>query len=254
MRVRTHGRRLLAGQGRVESHALVFDPAGLTRAYAQSVLPASGITAYSLVLKLATTAGNVAFGGVAILSDPTRPTAYRNAVDNLQTQSTSSRHRHTGIAASGANNYSRDQGTGSGAAGAHVQLAGRDLAANLARVRVIAEDGSTVWAPADAATMEDSVPRDVHLGAFLDAAFGAPTLHTPIHLVSAVVSHAVPTDAELQAYAAATCRDARDVWGSELPWYWSASRLLGSGSPVPPVCGTAPLTLVNLSAADLVAF
>lgn len=72
--------------------------------------------------------------------------------------------------------------------------------------------------------------------------------------MSAVVLHSVPTDVQLQTYAAPTCRDARDVWGSELPWYWTASRLLGGGSPVPPVCGTAPLTLVNLSSADLVAF
>jgi len=141
----------------------------------------------------------------------------------------------------------------SGAAGAHVQLAGRDLAANLARIRVINEDGTTVWAPADAATVEDSVPRDVHLGAFLDYQFGMPTLHTPIRLVGALVLHSVPSDAELQAYAAASCRDAREVWGASIPWYVTASGLLGLGAgPIPPVCGTAPLTLVNLSASDLV--
>lgn len=250
-------RTMATGNARfgVERHALVFDAAGLTRAYAQSVLPASGLTAYALVLKLATTAGNVAFGGVGILSDPTRTTAYRNSVDNLQTTATSSRHRHTGIAASGASNYGRDQSSGSGATGAHVQCAARDLAGNLARVRVISDDGTTVWAPADAATVEDSAPRDVHLGAFLDYQFAAPTLHTSIRLVAALVLHAVPTDAELAAYAAPTCRDAREVWGQSIPWYCAASALEGQGSgPIPPVTGTANLTLVNLSSADLVGF
>lgn len=235
-----------------ERHYLAFDGVA-DRAYAQGVRLGTG-TEYAVVVKLGATNPNVNFGGIAILSDPARTTAYRNCTDNLQSLSTSQRHRHTGLRADGTNNYGRDQSSGDGATGRHVQMAGRFLSTDLARARVFTADGTTIWAPTDVSATEDTQPLDLILGAFLDYRFANPTLYTPIAWIASVVLPAVPTDAQLQAYAASTCHDAREVWGSDIRYYVTASGLLGgSTGPIAPVVGTSPLVLVGPAAADLVA-
>lgn len=234
-----------------ERHALTFDGI-VDRAYAAGVRPGTG-TAYSVVTKLSTSNPNTAFGGITILSDPARTTAYRNCTDNLQSIATSSRHRHTGINAAGGNNYARDQASGAGAVGSHVQMAGRDLTSNLARVRIVQRDSTIIWSPADEAAAEDTQPLDLIIGAFTGYNFASPTLFTPISWVATVILNVIPSDAELQAYAAGT--DARTVWGANVVYYVTATSLVGQGSgPIPALVGTPSLTLVGPVEADLVAY
>lgn len=235
-----------------ERHYLPFDGVA-DRAYAQSVRLGTA-NHYAMVIKCATDNPNTAFGGVAVLSDPARTTAYRNCTDNLQTISTSNRHRHTGLRADGSNNYSRDQTSGSGATGRHVQMAGRDLVTNQARVRIINAAGTSIWAPADVTASEDTQPTDLIIGCFLDYQFANPTLYTPIGWVASVVLNEVPSNDQLQEYAATSCNDAREIWHSHIRYYVTASGLLGgSTGPIAPVVGTSPLVLVGPAASDLVA-
>lgn len=235
-----------------ERHYLAFDGVA-DRAYAQGVRVGTG-TEYALVVKLGASNPSAAFGGIAILSDPARTTDYRNCTDALQSITTNSRHRHLGLRADGTTNYTRDQSSGSGATGRHVQMAGRFLSTDLARARVFTADGTPIWAPADILATEDTQPLDLILGCFLNYQFGNADFFAPIAWVASVVLPAVPTDAQLQAYAASTCHDAREVWGSDIHHYVTASGLLGgSTGPIAPVVGTSPLVLVGPAAADLVA-
>jgi len=129
----------------------------------------------------------------------------------------------------------------------------RDLTANTARGRIIGSDGTIRWTFADQAAAEDSAPEDLIIGCATDHLF-VPYAGTyyAIGWVATVLLKTVPTNAQLQAYAAGA--DARKAFGSDIVWYATASGLRGAGSgPILPLVGTAPLVSVGLVEADLVA-
>ncbi len=234
----------------VEQHYLAFD--GVANfAYADG--GASGYsTAYALVVKIAdlppTTA---AWPPVAHLSNSSAGAFTRNLTDVVQLKDDAvDMYRHVGLKLDNSVNYNHE--SASQAAGAQVLCAARNLATDTARARVVrSSDGLLFWAPADEAAAEDSAPDDVVVGGFTDAALVAQaTFFCAVKLIAAVFLDKVPTDAELQAYAATS--DARLVWPTAILGYWPAS--LANGTEIPNLAGTAPLTLAGgLTSAALVA-
>lgn len=238
-----------------ERHALQFD--GLVDiAYVQGGATGYGTT-YALVLKMATlpttNAGWPVPGHLSVSAAGVFP---NNVTEAWQLQAGSpNQYRHVGVTSAGAVSFSRTSGGAGQSAGAQVHLIGRDTAANLARARIVkASDQSIFWGPTDAATSEDSAPDDIIIGGY-----GAPnrTLHSSpcdILFVALVFLDIIPTDADLQAYSAPTCRDARSIanWAGHIKSYICASSLLPGDTSIAALVGTPPLTLVGPAYSDLV--
>lgn len=164
-------------------------------------------------------------------------------------------YRHGGLTPSGTFNFDHESGVLGQTSGPQLYAIGRNHATSTARARVIkSTDGSIFWGPADAAAAQDSSPTDICVGAFLtdDLTFSSGPCALKLVAVCFLVS--IPTDAQLQAYALSSCKDARAIFGTSLYGYYTASMLVGSSimnlgrSPL-----AVPLTLVGPTAADLVA-
>lgn len=212
---------------------------------------------YCLVIKVQGPNAVQNFGYIGHLSDPAGagPPTYGNLTDGLSSLSTSSRHRAAGIQLLGASNYGVQQSSGNGAAQRHVQMLGRNLTTNLARARVIDRAGTSIWAPADQATVQDSDPRTISIGAVVGPDGSSPTLFAAYNFVAAVLLPiAWTTDVLVAQYASDTCHDARDVWGaSAITWYGTATGLLGQGTgPLLPTVGTAVGVCSGMNASKLV--
>lgn len=197
------------------------------------------------------------FGCIAHLSDPAGANAptYGNFTDGLSSLSTNSRHRAAGLQLLGASNYGVQQSSGSGAAQRHVQMIGRDLVRNLVRTRVIDRAGTAIWSPSDQATVQDSEPRTISIGAIVGPDGTSPTLFAAYNFVAAVLLAAPhTTDVLLAQYASDTCHDARDVWGeSAITWYGTSTGLLGQGTgPLLPTVGAAVGVCSGMNASKLV--
>jgi hypothetical protein len=238
-----------------ERHYLPFD--GLVdRAYAQAVRVAGG-TEYALVTKVANTGVSGADNYLAHLSVPgnTSPAGANISDVTRRVISTGQRYSVIGLTAAGATNYSRASVSDAVAAvdtGA-VYMVGRNLTTNLARGRVVGADQAIRWTFADLAAATDTEPLDVCIGAALSHAFSpfAGTYYA-IGWVASLVLRIVPTDAQLQAYAATN--DALSVWSlDQIDWYATASGLLARGSgPIVPRVGASLLNCVGPTEADLV--
>jgi hypothetical protein len=212
---------------------------------------------YCLIIKVQGPNASQNFGSIAHLSDPAGAAAptYGNFTDGLSSLSTSSRHRAAGLQLLGASNYGVQQSSGSGAAQRHVQMIGRDLVRNLVRTRVIDRAGTVVWSPSDQATVQDSDPRTLSIGAIVGPDGSSPTLFAAYHFVAAVLLPAPnTTDVLLTQYASDTCHDAREVWGaSAITWYGTATGLLGQGTgPLLPTVGTTLGVCSGMNASKLV--
>lgn len=212
---------------------------------------------YCLVIKVQGPNATQNFGCIAHLSDPAGAAAptYGNFTDGLSSLSTNSRHRAAGLQLLGASNYGVQQSAGSGAAQRHVQMIGRNLTSNLARGRVIDRAGTSIWAPADQATVQDSDPRTISIGAIVGPDGSSPTLFAAYNFVAAVLLPiAWTTDVLVAQYASDTCHDARDVWGaSAITWYGTATGLLGQGTgPLLPTVGAAVGVCSGMNASKLV--
>lgn len=212
---------------------------------------------YCLIIKVQGPNAAQNFANLAHLSDPAGAAApaYGNLTDGLSSVTVSSRHRFIGQRLSGASNYGLQQPSGTGAAQRHVQMVGRNLGSNLARARIIDRAGTSIWAPADLGTAEDSDPRDLVIGCVLDGAGASPSLFSSFHFVAAVLLPiAWTTDVLLAQYASDTCHDARDVWGAaNIGWYGTATGLLGQGTgPLLPTVGTALGVCSGMNASKLV--
>jgi hypothetical protein len=160
-----------------------------------------------------------------------------------------------GLTAAASGNYSRRSDADALVAvnTAATYAVARDLTANTARGRIIGSDGTIRWTFADQAAAQDSAPEDLVIGCATDHAF-VPYAGTyyAIQWVATVLLKTVPTDAQLQAYAAGN--DARKAFGSDIVWYATATGLRGAGSgPILPIVGTAPLVSVGPVEGDLVA-
>lgn len=209
-------------------------------------------TQYAVVLKMARLPTTDAGWPVIAHLNQSGNAFVGNLTDYDQVQdSTPDTHRHAGITVAGGTNYAR--ASAAQVSGAQVHMIGRDLTANTARIRVIpSSDQSLYWAPADAATSEDSAPDDIIVGGLANPNGTLNSGPCDVWLVAVLAFWSLPADALLQAYAAPTCRDARPIFGSALKGYWPVSGMVGTS--VPALVGSAAMACTGLTAASLVAW
>jgi hypothetical protein len=214
-------------------------------------------TQYAMVTKVAGMVNSGADSYISHLSIPGNTTpAGANISDILRRQLVGSQYYAiNGLTAAAGTNYSRRSDADALVAvnTAATFAVGRDLTANTARGRIVGRDGTIRWTFADQAAAQDSAPEDLIIGCATDHLF-VPYAGTyyAIQWVASVLLELVPTDAQLQAYAAGN--DARKVWPTGIIWYATATGLRGAGAgPITPIVGTAPLVSVGPVEADLVA-
>ena len=210
-------------------------------------------TQYALVLKMAALpATNAGWPVPGHLSNSAATPFGNNITDVMQLKNAAPPdYRHVGLTTAGAINYDRETGATGQTTGAQVHMVARDNTANLARARVIkASDQSVFWAPADAATTQDSAPDDIIIGAYANPNGSLNSGPCDLQLVAVLAFWSIPSDALLQAYSAPSCRDARTVFGSALKGYWVASGAVGSS--IPALVGTPPMALTGVTASALV--
>jgi hypothetical protein len=246
---------LLSGGLPPERHALPFDGV-VDLAYAQGVRTATG-TQYALVHKVASTAAAGANSYMALLSSPDKASNFHNISDMVgRVTSSGDRYRNLGINVAGGLAYSRVSSADSvlGETTAATTMVARNLTTDLARGRVVGRDGTIRWTFADISGGADTQPLDLVIGCATNNLFAPLTgSYFAHHWVASVVLDVIPTDAQLQAYAAGF--DARKVWGANVIYYPTATGLVGQGSgPIVPVVGTAPLVLSGPVEGDLVPY
>lgn len=235
-----------------EQHALVHD--GLMDF---TVIPGGALgysTQYALLLKMAALpTTNAAWPSPGHLSVPSASPWPNNLTDISQLRNAApSDYRHVGLTTAGATSFDRGTGGAGQATGGQLHLLGRDLTANLVRVRVVvASDQSLFWAPADAATSQDSAPEDIAIGAYINPNLTLNSSPCDIALVAVCMFHSIPADALLQKYAHKKARDARIIFGSALKGYWVPS-LMTPANTIAPLVGTATATCNGPTRSDLV--
>ena len=243
------GANVGAGYVAPEQHYLPFNGTTNIAKIVGGILGYS--TQYSLVLKLATLPTTTADWPIIAHLSYSGNVFAGNVTDYVQLQGGAILHRHAGITLAGGTNYAR--ATASQCPGAQVQMFGRDLTANLARVRIVkSSDQSLFWAPGDVATAEDSTPDDIIIGGLGNPNGTLNSSPCDVQLVAVLAFHSLPSDALLQAYASPTCRDARPIFGSALKGYWPVSSM--AGSSVPALIGSASMACTGLTASNLVAY
>ena len=232
-----------------EQHYLPFD--GLVD-YAYSDGGATGYsTQYALIVKISTLPTQTAASPfIAHLSDSAVVfVANLTDIDQMIDAATDT-YRHAGYTLASGINY--DRASTSQCAGAQVHMLGRNMTDNTARVRVIkASDQSVFWGPSDVSATQDRAPDDICLGALCNPNLTFNSKPCDIRLVAVVFVDAIPSDADLQLYAAPTCHDARPIFGASIKGYWAASSAVGSS--IAALVGTAPITLSGPVAGELVA-
>ena len=209
-------------------------------------------TQYSMVLKMARLPTTDAAWPVIAHFNQSGNASFGNVTDYDQLQdSAPDIHRYAGITVAGGTNYAA--ASASQVSGAQVHMLGRDLTANTVRFRVVkSSDQSVFYAPADAATVEDSAPDDIIIGGLANPNGTLNSAPCDVWLVAVLAFHSFPADALLQAYSAPSCRDARPIFGSALKGYWPSSGM--AGSSVPALVGTPPMACTGLTAAALVSW
>lgn len=248
-RDRMHKLGLLDGP---EQHALVHD--GLVD-ITHIAGGASGYSnEYALVLKMASLpTTNAGWPVPGHLSNSSASPFANNVTDAVQCKNASPPcYRHLGLTTAGAVSFDRETGATGQAAGGQLHMSARDLVANLVRVRVVvASDQSLFWAPADAATSQDSSPDDICIGGYLNPNRTLNSGPCDIALVAVCMFWSIPADDLLQKYARKKSRDARVIFGSALKGYWVPS-LMTPANTIAPLVGTATATCNGPTRSDLV--
>ena len=137
--------------------------------------------------------------------------------------------------------------------GSYVIAVWHNLAANTCHFRVVRSDGTIVTSTDTAATMVDRAPDTLVCGGIVNGDNVAQGFYQTLKMQALLaLTDTIPSDAELQAYAALTCRDARLVWPTPRTYY--VASLVSDDSTIPNLgSNEIPLTLVGPVASDMVA-